>query len=355
MAGREDRKHYLTGAELTPAYLQGLSEGTTVPHREILNFVRRVSHVYNPDKPGGAITRRVNMIKKTRRASIVGFSDRSINLRSDQVREVMIEPFHIKNKSMFVAGDGGYSIDAGGAAQLDEAVVLRAVDGLETARLNLVVEAVLSMMDAKQFRYVDGQDMVITIPYGAEIGDLPDAGSFPAFSGTFSAPGANALIEIRGAKMAYRVQPGIDFPFSVAFINPTTAMRMLTNTGIKAVYVPTQPSDPDNLAETYEGFMYDGVTFIILHKSYASADGEQPAIADGYAVVTVPVHPREGGEPIEWHSCETIFNRQNAEEPYYDTIEEGTDPSSIGPRLYDNGIPAPSHRGIIARWKLFTP
>lgn len=354
MAGRDERKTYLRAEDMTPDFLAGISEGTTVPHREILDFVERITFPYMDSKPSGAIMRRVHMTKKTRRASIVGFADRSINLRGDQIREVMIEPFHIKNKAMHKAGDAGFSLAAGGEPQLDQMTATMAVDALETARLNLVVEAFCAMVDAKQFRYVDDQDMIITIPYGADIADMPDAGSFPASTGDFSNANCNALVEVRGAKAAYRNQQGIDFPFALAFINPTTAGMMLKNASIKAIYQPIQPSDPDRTAETYDGFVFDGVQWIVLHKSYATPDGEQPAIADGYAVVTVPQHPRTGRRPMQWLSCETIFNRQNAEEPYYDTLVEGNDPPEIGPRVYDNGIPAPSERGIIARWKLYT-
>lgn len=355
MATRDDRKYYLRPEDMDAEFMMGLVEGTTIPHREILDFTERKEHAAIEGKPSGAILRRVHTKKRSRRASIAGFADRSINLRDDQFREVMIEPFHIKNKSTYGPGDAGYALDAQGQATLDEADVVRAVDGLENARLNLVTEAILSMIDSKQFRYEDGQDLIITLSYAADIGDLPDAGSFPASNGTFDSADAEALIETRGAKAAYRAQPGIDFPFTMAFINPTTASYMMRNKQIKAIYQPFMPSDPDRTAETYDGFVFDGVTWIILHKTYTTAQGDLPAIADGYAVVMVPMDPKTGEKPIIWHSCQTIFNRNDASAAYYDTITEGEDPPSISPRMYDNGVPAPARRGLIARWKLYTP
>lgn len=358
---KDDRRVYLVASDMDQEFFADLLEGETIPHREILQYVVRKDHAMMPGKPSGAIMRRVHIENKKRAAAIVGFADRSIKMRSDKFREQLIEPFTMKTKYPITVEDEGYTLDAAGAPSIDAGLAARALTSLEQGRLNRVVEAVLSMLDSRQFRYQDGNGIVLHVDYSLDIPNLPNAGAGAQSTGDFSAPSTvKSVYESRNMKAAYRAQPGIDFVPRVAFINPTTAAVLMQVPGVITKYEPLSSSDPDLIPETYDVLEFDGVTYIILHKTYPAYDTsgtlvDLPAIEDGWAVLMPQIDPETGESPIEWHSVETTLNRSDATGPYYDTIVEGEDPPAILPRMYDNGIPTPSRRGVIARWRMFDP
>ena len=357
MAGK--RKKFLRKADMTREFLDATIDETKIPHREILNYVERRTHPYMETMPKGAIMLRFAQRTVDKRASITGFADRSIRIGSEEFRETLVEPFHIKNKRMFGPGDLGYSLTGDNQPQLDGVESVRATNALEMRRLNLVTEGFVAMVSASTFTYMDADtaaesNILIVIDYSEDISAIPDAGSYGGSTGDFSSATVKTLFEFRKAKAAYRGADNIDFPFNLAFINDATAGQMLQNAEIKAKYTPLQPSDPDNTGETYDGFVYDGVTFIVWHKQYVTADGTlADAIGDGYAVVTVAEDPVTGGAPMVWHSAENILNRMDASGPFFDALEEGDEPREIGVRLYDNGVPAPARKNLIRRWKLY--
>lgn len=122
---------------------------------------------------------------------------------------------------------------------------------------------------------------------------------------------------------------------------------------IKAKYQPIQPSDPDKTLETYDGFVFDGITFIVWHKMYMTPAGLQEPIGDGMAILTVGTDPMTGSAPMVWHSAENVLNRKNATEAYFDSLVQGSDPKEIGVRMYDNGIPGPARKNLIRRWRVY--
>lgn len=358
---KDERRVYLRADQMTPEFYNNLLEGETIPHREILQYVVRKTHARMEGKPSGAILKRVNISNRKRAAAIVGFADRSIKMRSDKFREQLIEPFTMKTKYPFTVEDPEYRLDSSGRPSVDAGGAARAVASLEQGRLNRVVEAVLAMLDSRQFLYKDNNGLVIQIDYSLDIPNLTAAGAHSQSTGDFSdANTVKSVYESRAMKAEYRAQAGIDFTPRIAFINPTTAGVLMLVSGVVAKYIPLSSSDPDRIPETYDAIEFDGITYIVLHKTYPAYDAngqlvDLPAVEDGWAVLMPETDPATGEGPIEWHSVETTLNREDASGPYYDTIVEGEDPAEISPRMYDNGIPAPSRRGVIARWRMFEP
>lgn len=355
-----ERKEYLRREEISQDWLAGILEGTNVPHREVLDFVERQTHDANSQMKKGAIMRRVRMASKDKTGSIVGFASRSVALKSGQVRETMIEPFHMKNKVMFELGDPGYELGSDDQPTVGEAYLVEATDELEHARLNLMCEAFIAMCNESAFVYMDGDDedksdIVISIDYSNDITTLEAAGSHSGSNGAFDAPDTvKTLFEVRKMKAEYRKADGIDFPPTVAFINANTQATLLSVPDILAKYKPLSSSDPDGIPSTYEGFEYDGIKFIVWHKDYQkSGDGAQPAVADGVAIVTVEEDPTTRSKPLVWHSAENTLNRNDASGARFEALQEGDEEPDLGVKMYDNGVPAPSRRNIVRRWQMF--
>ena len=350
------RKEYLRAQDMGPDFYEGALDETIIPHREVLDFMARVDHEMVPNMASGAILRKIVKLPAKGRAAITGFADKSVAIGMSEAREEMVEPYHIKNWVPHNIRHPGYQPGAnGGQPTLDQFAAAMGAEQLEQYRLNLVVECAISMLVNRRFTYMDGptiddSDFIINVNYETEIAILP-----APVGDDFSNPDTvKWRKEMRLAKSNYRALDGIDFPFTVAFVSAQTAATLMDIDSMIAPYVPLQSSDPDRFAETYDAFMVDGVTFIVWHKDYINPDGESAPIPEGMALVTVPTDPLTGQPPIEWHSAANKLNRGDATGPYYDTkVERDGELPEIGPKLYDNGIPTPSRRNLIAQWQMY--
>jgi len=339
-------RQFLRPEDISIARLMGYWDETVPTHRKILEYVEMKTH------DDSEVEMEVIVNDGNALAPITGFDDPTPMSKGMEVATQSVEPLHIKDGRPIKPGMDGYSLDPDTRELSVSTARLRSsVGGLEESRVKTHVAITLAMLDSKVFTYQnDGK--VFTIPYQNEIRDLSAPGTDYDATST-----VDPLTETDETKEEFENYTG-QVP-NLAFISGQTAVTMRQIPDIRKTLHPQQPSDPDELAQTYNSFVYNGILWVPLRRQRDMfSGGKKQPISDGKAVFTVMEveDDEEGnGSPIAIHKAANDLNGEDAEEPVFWFEENQDDPPTGAVKLYDNGIPAPKKRNIIQHQQLYTP
>lgn len=328
---------YYTPDQITPDFLAGAVDETQPRLMRVLDFAERVENETE------TIEIDVIIEQYDEAADLAGFSDSSKLVKGREATKRLVQPFHVKNSYPFMVTDRGRYVQRQGSSYtISGEGVAAAIEYLEQRRRNLLRIALLAMMNDRQFVYAKDK-LKITVPYTQDIGKLTTPGT------KLGDGGFDLTKFIYDLKQEFYTAAG-QLPTTV-FMNSNSGGKLLQNSSLKAAFLASQSSDPENSGQLWESFNYGGINWNILHEKYPRLDGTlADPIDNGRLVATVDqvqaVGP-EAGAPFKILSAENVLNNFDAGSPYYDTYSLGEDPWGMAVRLYDNMIPAVMKRNIV--------
>lgn len=340
-------KEFYTPDEVEPGMLAGMRLELEPRQRRILDLVDVVEH------DDEQIELEVFIQQPDRFAPLVGFTDPTILFKDLEVDTQRVSPFHMRAghpfdiRSKFVSKQGGqYMISAAGMAW--------AMEQLERARLNRYVHAILSMINDRQFTYVDDPDdpqKTITVPYTADVGTLDDPSSDIG-------AGYKPYKESDLAKAAYYDLTG-QVP-TVALLSGKTAAEHKEVTGVTETIQPQAPRDValagDTAGASWEEYDFNGIRHIVMHDKYPTADGTlKDAVDEGYIVYMAATLAADGSPMLKMHKARNIENEFDASSPFYEMLQISNDTWKAAEKFYDNMIPGIGRRNGVVKQKLYTP
>lgn len=341
---RQKIKEFYTPEEITPEMLVGMVDETELRPKRILDFVDLIEH--DSEK----IERDIFVQQSDQFASIVGFSDSPIRTEGMIAERKSISPFHMKNYTEFDETNSKLMDVSGDSVAISSAGLAASTKSLESKRKNLQHWAVLAMINDREFSYQD-DDLSITIPYTDEVGVLTAPGTKLDTLGA-----ATAETDLMKTEY-YRLNRQIP---TLAFMSAATAAKFKAIADVKASFVPLQSSDPDLTASMFEGFLWNGIQWVILHEQYPILDGTlKDAIDSGRIIMTVEnvddPNPEASGSPFKLHRASNNLNRNDTSGPRYSMFKVSEKPIKWGHDMYDNMIPGTAKRNAVMHWEAISP
>lgn len=334
-------RRFYTVDELDSEFLDDAVNESEARHGRILEYVELEEH------DESQIEVKVIVQQDDRMASIVGFGDAPKFVKGRKARRDRVDPFHISNAKKFDIEDPELEV------QNDEPVieasgVASGIDYLEGLRANTQNAAVLAMLNEKNFTWKDG-DIVVNVPYGDLIGDLPDV------SDNWNDDTLNNYDPLYDCDIAREKFAELNngAPAKVAFVNGTTAAVIKQGDIVRQHLVKQQPSDPDDYSDSFEMFMFGGFLWIPLRFQYPSKSGLQKPVADGRAIVTSDQIPGVDGYPIKLNRASNKRNNADSSGPNYQARELSRRPHAAALDMYDNLIPTISKTNGVMHWELY--